>query len=83
MKIKIKNRAGQKVIGCVLCRLFKKAFQEVLNFKTKLVLGEEMVYESQGKAHKYAERMVCKAPEIGISLASPKKSKQTSVVKIY
>lgn len=42
-----------------------------------------MAYESQGKVHKYAERMVCKAPEIGIRLASPKNSKQTSVVKIY
>lgn len=43
--------------------------------KKKLVLSEETVYENPGKVYKYAEKMACKAPEIGISLASPKNSK--------
>lgn len=64
------------MMGGVLCRLFKKTFSELLNLKKKKrVLSEETVYENPGKGYKYAEKMACKAPKIGISLASPKNSK--------
>lgn len=72
-------------MGGILYGLFKKVFQEVLNLKTKtknpkLALSEKAVYENLGKDHRYAQRMVCRAPEVGVSLASPQNSKQTSVV---
>lgn len=51
------------------------------DLKIKLVLSEETTCENLGENHKQVERIVCKAPEVGISLASPKNNKEAGVVR--
>lgn len=51
------------------------------DLKRKLVLSEETTCENLEKDHKQVERIVCKAPEVGISLASPKNNNEAGVIR--